>query len=149
MIGVDGSEDSMRAVKKIREIEEKWPRKVVIFHAIKHKFFENIPVLSIMPTASHYPAMSSSDIERTKIEEGKTILNNAREIFGPSMAKVETRLIKDENPAEYLKKVVEEEGFDLVVLGYKGEHSKLKEFLMGSVAEKALEHASCDVLIVR
>lgn len=45
--------------------------------------------------------------------------------------------------------MVEEENFDLVVLGDQGQHSKLERIFLGTVAEGIVNNAQCDVLIVR
>jgi len=39
--------------------------------------------------------------------------------------------------------------FNLIALGCKGEHSKLRRILLGTVATNLLNEASCDVLFVR
>ena len=44
---------------------------------------------------------------------------------------------------------MKEEGFDLVVIGTKGIHSKLRQILLGSVAQRVVKNAPCDVLVVR
>ena len=62
---------------------------------------------------------------------------------------VETRLIEDDAPEVYIRRIVEEENFDLVVLGSKGHHSKLKEILLGTVSKNVVRSAPCDVLIVK
>ena len=80
---------------------------------------------------------------------GKKILDDTKDIFAKANKAIETRLIKDEDPEDYIMRIVEEEDFDLVALGSKGEHSRLKEIFMGSIAQKVLNDASCDVLVVR
>jgi nucleotide-binding universal stress UspA family protein len=65
------------------------------------------------------------------------------------ISSVETRLIEDLSPSEYITKIVNEENFDLVVIGSKGHHSKIKEIFLGTVSSHVLKNASCDVLIVR
>ncbi len=44
---------------------------------------------------------------------------------------------------------MEEENFDLIVLGSKGEHSKLEQIFSGTIAQKVVNDVPCDVLIVR
>jgi len=50
--------------------------------------------------------------------------------------------------AEEIVRVAEEENFNYVVVGTKGE-SGFKRMLMGSVAEKVVKHAHCPVVIIR
>ena len=89
------------------------------------------------------------DLERESRKAGNDLLENTKKVFDNEQISVEIRLIEDEHPGPYIKKVVEKENFDLIVLGRKGHHSKLREILLGSVATKVLNSASCDVLIVQ
>jgi nucleotide-binding universal stress UspA family protein len=56
--------------------------------------------------------------------------------------------IRTGNPAEQILKAAEELGPDLIVMGSHG-LTGIKHFLLGSVADRVLEHADCSVLIVR
>ena len=84
-------------------------------------------------------------------EFGQKMLETTLQVFIDAGVadNVTTRLIEDEDPAEYAKRVVDEEGFDLVALGAKGQHSKLREVFLGSVCEKIMNQATVDVLIVK
>ncbi len=82
-------------------------------------------------------------------KRGTELLDNTKKLFETENASIETRLILDEAPEEYIKKVVKDEGFDLVVLGCKGDHSKLKRTLIGTIPEKVLNEVPCDLLIIR
>ncbi len=44
---------------------------------------------------------------------------------------------------------IEKEGFDLVVLGCEGYHSKLRRILSDKIPDKVLNKAPADILIVR
>jgi nucleotide-binding universal stress UspA family protein len=56
--------------------------------------------------------------------------------------------IRSGDPALGLLAVAEEEGADLIVVGSHGQ-SATERFLIGSVSEKVMRHASCSVLVVR
>jgi nucleotide-binding universal stress UspA family protein len=51
-------------------------------------------------------------------------------------------------PAETVICMADREKFDLIILGSRG-HSRLKRLIVGSVADKVMEHAPCPVLIFR
>lgn len=70
-------------------------------------------------------------------------------MFDQAQSSIETRLIEDKASEDYIKNIVEEENFDLVVLAAKGYHSKIKEIFLGNVPTKVVKHPSCDILIVR
>ncbi|HEX3012755.1 MAG TPA: universal stress protein [Methanobacterium sp.] len=57
-------------------------------------------------------------------------------------------LTKEGRPARTIRKTIEEEGIDLVVMGTAGKHG-MDRFILGSVAEKVVRTASCPVLVVR
>ena len=82
-------------------------------------------------------------------EAGTRLLNKTKSMFGESKSSVETRLIENEPPEDYIRRIVEEENFDLVILGSRGQHSKVKKVLLGTVSSKVSKNAPCDVLIVK
>lgn len=111
------------------------------------KVLPTIPFFNVRP-------YTFSELDYAKIlaeyeKVGKIILEETKKMFEAEKLAVETRLIRDKSPGDYIIKVVKDEGFDLVVLGCKGHHSKLREVFIGTVAEKSLNRAACDVLIVR
>ena len=152
LLATDGSDDALRAAGRAIEFQKKWNSKVVIFHSIEHHSFpEKILITApLAPTAQYtVPVVDYNRIKMEYRDAGKKVLEETKKMFAQGTGKVETRLIEDEDPEDYIKRITDEEDFDLVVLGCKGEHSKLKNVFMGSVATKALNEAACDVLIVR
>ena len=95
------------------------------------------------------PPVISGEIRSAKITKAKKLMKKTKELFKGTIIPVETRVIEDEEPEDYIIRVAEEEGFDLVALGCRGEHSKLKRMIMGTIATKVLNEAPCDVLVVR
>ena len=88
-------------------------------------------------------------MEEASKKAGELLLNETKDFFIKKGLSIETRLIEDDEPEVYIRKIVEQENFDLVVLGSKGRHSKLKEILLGTVSTKVVKSAPCDVLIVK
>lgn len=82
------------------------------------------------------------------VSVAKRALNKVESLFKDTNASIETRIIYDKEPDDYIKEQVKEEGFDLVILGCEGEHSTLKR-VIGTVPEKVLNQVPCDVLITR
>jgi nucleotide-binding universal stress UspA family protein len=52
------------------------------------------------------------------------------------------------NAAEIILQVAKDKAVDLVVIGSHGRHGA-KKFLLGSVSSKVVDHAHCDVLVVK
>ena len=120
----------------------------MLFHSIRHP--KNIilyPLVMAAPYGSAYTDDRELQIECER--EGKKILRDKKKMFDEAELPVEIRLIKDEDPEDYIERIIKEEEFDLVVIGLKGVHSKLRQMFIGSVAKKVVKHASCDVLVVR
>jgi nucleotide-binding universal stress UspA family protein len=164
LLAMDDSEDSLRAAKKVIDlvkngecIEDKQKinhasPEIVAFHSIDHNMF---PKFMPIPVASGFgPRYSIPAVDYRKLEEeyrvhGKKILNKTKELFEKENIDIETRLIEDEKPEEYIENAVEKEDYDLIALGSKGEHSKLEQIFTESVAQKVLNDIQCDILVVR
>lgn len=144
LLATDGSEHANNAAKKAIEFQKIWDSEVVIIHSIKDnripsELYPNIDVL--------YAKYSS--LEEVYKDAGTKLLNKTKRMFGDRQSSVETRLIEKEAPEDYIRRIVEEEKFDLVVLGSRGQHSKVKKVLLGSVSSKVSKNAPCDVLIIK
>lgn len=57
-------------------------------------------------------------------------------------------VIKDGHPAEKIIDTAKEIGVDLIVVGSHGRHGA-KRFFLGSVSAKVVEHAVCNVLVIK
>lgn len=145
---MDSSNDAKRAAKRVLELQEPGITKVVAFHSVEHHMIPQVIPLSYGSTYS-IPATQLSEIREEYRKKGAEILKDTEELYKNADISIETRLIFDEPPEKYIERVVKEENFDLVALGCKGDHSKLEQVFMGSVAQKVLNNADCDVLTVR
>ncbi|MFX1242142.1 MAG: universal stress protein [Promethearchaeota archaeon] len=145
LVGIDESQDALDAVKKALEFGKKENSEIVVFHSVIHHLSEISPGISL--TASSSTSMSLL-IHEDYINLGKKLLEDVEKLFKKNDTNVETRLILDVPPEEYIKIITEEENFDLVILGCRGHHSKLKQ-LLGTVPNRAVNSVLCDILIVR
>jgi nucleotide-binding universal stress UspA family protein len=145
---MDDSLDAKRAAKRVLELQKPGITKIVAFHSVEHHMIPTVIPLSYGSTYS-IPADQISEIREKYRKKGDEILKKTKKMFEKANIEIDTRLIFDEDPEDYIERIVEEENFDLVALGCKGDHSKVKEVFMGSVAQKVLNNADCDVLAVR
>ena len=145
-MGVNDSQDSIDAVKRAIQFQKVDGSEVVVFHSVIHHLSEVNPSFNFPSTAS---GTVSYMVHESYIETGKDILKKVEDLFKEANQKVETRLIFDIIPDNYIKKAVEEEKFDLVILGCIGDHSKLKRTFLDTIPDKVLNEAPCDVLVVR
>ena len=144
LFATDGSIHSNIAAEKIVEFQKDWNCKVVIFHSMKHHRYFSTLCSDKNPIAIDYRYR-----KEVRKELGKEILETTKKIFDNAHIPVDLRLIEDEEPKDYIEKVVKGEDFDLVVLGCNRHHSKLKKKSQGTASTKILKHAPCDVLIIR
>ena len=144
LLAIDGSFHANNAAEQVTEFQKNWKSKVVMFYSIKH---HQIPK-GMFPNES-FPVKLYRDMEEASKKAGELLLSETQEIFNQKGLSVETRLIEDFEPEVYIRRIVEQENFDLVVLGSKGHHSHLKEILLGTVSTKVVKSAPCDVLIVK
>jgi nucleotide-binding universal stress UspA family protein len=160
---MDNSDDSFRAAKRTVELledqklEEAKSKKsnlseIIVFHSTEHrKLSEKIALYipSSFGTTYTIPPVDYRKLQKEYELHGEKILKKAERLFDKHNIDVETRLITDEKPEDYIEKAIEEEEVDLVVLGSKGEHSKLEQLFTGGIAQKVVNDVPCDILIVR
>ena len=146
ILGVDKSENSMKAVDKVIEIQKETNSEVVAFHSILHHITELRPTFvgrGVPDTSLSY------EIHTDIVKEGTKLLDDIKQKFESKGLKIETRRIFDFGPEYYIEERVKEEGFDLVVLGCGGKHSKLRRTFVGTVPEYVINHVDVDVLIAK
>ncbi|TFG16949.1 MAG: universal stress protein [Promethearchaeota archaeon] len=154
---MDDSKAAFNAANKVLDLfsngtdKERNIPEIVAFHSIEHhKFPKYMPIMVPSGFGGRYtvPAVDYRKIQEEYRRHGEEILGKTKEIFEKEKIEIETRLVDDEKPEDYIKKVVDEEHFDLVVIGNTGEHSKLGEFLLGSVTQEIVKAAPCDILVI-
>ncbi len=146
LVGIDNSQDAMDALKKALELGKRDNSEIIVFHSVIHHLSEVMPSVSFSGPSN---GAVSYLIHEDYVNEGKKVLKEAEVLFANEGQKVQTRLIFDIPPEDYIIKIAEEENFDLVMLGCKGKHSKLKRTILGTIPDKVINNAPCDVLIVR
>ena len=80
-------------------------------------------------------------------EAARDYLNHAVERFRDLPLRVDS-IVAEGSPAGEILRIIEEQQIDLAVLGTRG-RTAIKRFLLGSVSEHVLTHASCSVLVVK
>lgn len=91
-------------------------------------------------TAAYTDPTSDPDEHRRQLDEALAILAEAGVQAEPIPA--------IGNPAAEIISAAESRGVELIVIGRQG-MSAVKRFLLGSVADRVVRHATCDVLVVR
>jgi nucleotide-binding universal stress UspA family protein len=144
LLAIDGSDNAWRAVEKVISMaKEGNASEIVAFYSIQHRTPLQMPLQQVYET--NYYTLIMKGME----EAGKQLIETTQAKFDNEGIPVEARLITDVAPEEYIKSAVENEGFDLVVLGCRGHHSLMREIFLGTVPTRVLHTAPCDVLVVR
>jgi nucleotide-binding universal stress UspA family protein len=78
----------------------------------------------------------------------KAILARARQLLKPQVPNVRTS-IRIGHPAEEIIREAEEGNYNLVIVGERQRHDVVTRFLLGSTAERVVEHAPCPVIIAK
>lgn len=152
LLAIDGSDDALRAAKSAIEIKKKFNSEVTMFHSVEHHMLPSVLKLTVPLQGMYTYEIPPVDYEQIRDEykkQGEAVLKKAETLFKEENLDVEARLVEEIKPAKYIKNHVEKEDFDLVILGCKGKHSKVKQLVLGTVATKVLNEAPCDVLVIR
>ena len=131
---IDFSEHSTRALAEVGEYARANGSKVtLIYISDPHGF--------IPPQAILEPASQSDDAAH------QTELSKLRDEHLSDIV-VELAVIPDHAPARAICDYAEGHGVDLIVLGSHG-RGGMERWLIGSVAERVVRHAACNVYVVR
>ena len=132
LVAVDGSRLATRAIEIAVDLARKYDASICLLHAFPH-------VSDLLGTPEYERLLEARSLI------GRSLLEAARSQVGDQVA-CETQLIEGP-PAQAILRVMDEERFDMVVLGSRG-HSPLGGLLLGSVSSSVAQRAKCPVLIV-
>jgi nucleotide-binding universal stress UspA family protein len=131
LFAYDGSDESRRA---LRYAERLVADDSVIVLSVANKLIE-APATGQFTEPGHDPEHLRED------------LAEVREIMGDAGVDAEFITIIG-NPAAEILNAAESRGVELIVVGRRGANA-VARFLLGSVADRVVEHATCDVLVVK
>jgi nucleotide-binding universal stress UspA family protein len=143
LVPVEGSHSCLHAKMLAVSIAKKFKSKVTVVHCASHEFMH--PELKAQYQLPH---SILHKIDEAYLQAGKKIIRNAEEMFKEAGIDIDTKLVTYEDPAEFILQLVDDEGYDLVVIGNRAEHQS-EPYSLGSVSEKVARHAECPVLIVK
>ena len=135
LVAHDGSEQSNKALKKAVEFALKTDSSLTIFSVVPDLCMIEI---SEYDCTKIYETMTEESNERVRVLK-EELLNKG--------LKVDTD-VQFGNAAEMIVKTCNDKKIDMVVVGSHGRHG-IKKFLLGSVSSKVVEHAPCDVMVVK
>ncbi|MHC1728229.1 MAG: universal stress protein [Syntrophobacteraceae bacterium] len=134
LVATDGSERSMKAVRRAVELAEKE-------HA-------EVTLLSIAYFFSGETEDIPADIQDYMDAEASKALEKGKALFAEKGIKVNTVMQRGLVPANVILEEAEEGKFDHILLGSTGK-TGIKRYLIGSTAAKVVAHAPCSVTVLR
>jgi nucleotide-binding universal stress UspA family protein len=133
LIGVDGSEYSLAAVKAAGKLAAE-------------RGISSVTLINVIPIAASTVGVTTvaappDDLAAWEVfDKPKALLKEAG---------VEAKLLlREGDPADEIVNAAKEGGYDLIVVGHRG-LSPVRAFLLGSVSDRVVVHAPCSVLVVR
>jgi nucleotide-binding universal stress UspA family protein len=131
LFAFDGSDESRRALRYAGRLGAS---DTVIVLSVTNKLIE-APSTQSFIEPGHDPGRL-----RDQLEEVREILDDAG---------VDAEFVSIiGNPAAEILNTAESRGVELIVVGRRGVNA-VARFLLGSVADRVVEHAACDVLVVK
>ncbi len=118
---------------------------------------DEITLLTVVPaelSESSFTKMLLPTIDLSKIVKSGSFKDKAKETLSKIVSDIEKNVskvdiaVEDGDPADEILITAKKMQADIIVLGYKG-YGKEGRFLLGSVTDKVVRHASVSVLVVR
>jgi nucleotide-binding universal stress UspA family protein len=134
LVAVDGSMASIHAAKRAVELAEALGGSVTLAH---------VTAPTLLP--GDVPIAPVTELREAELARGAGVLRDvAKAIERPGLATMN----KLGPPAEMIADAAVDEGYDLVVVGYKGRNA-VSRMLLGSVADRLVHICQKPVLVVR
>jgi len=138
LVGYDGSEVSKRALEKAIELSKDFDAKLCVVGVVRPFEFAAIDFI---------PPEEIEEYEKEEMSKEEKYLKEAVELAEKAGIQVESKVMEGE-PAEELMTYADENGCDLIVVGYRGVGG-FKRMLLGSTASNLVKYANQSVLIVK
>lgn len=135
LIGVDGSEESLRAVRLAGELAREVKAEQLRF------------VVAYDPIPAYLGAPNLDRLIEGRLMEAEATLKRALAEVGDVPSEIHTEMLEG-SPAESIINLAKTWDSQLIVLGSRGS-SAIADLVLGSTSHKVVSHAPCPVLIVR
>lgn len=143
LVGIDGSETSMKALDKAVDAALRNHAKLTIAQILK-------PQLSTVGRTSIGFGVVETDVsDEDRLKTQESLLDDVvAQVKEKGLADV-NRVVKIGNPREELAKTIQrEENIDLIYIGATGVN-RVAQMFLGSTSTYILEHSLADVMVVR
>ncbi len=144
LVGVDGSENSDRALDFALDLAEKFNASIMILNVSEALAMSAVPEQSLAYSDGN-TALLDKDLRKIHDEILSRSVARAKAVK-PNLSI--SSMLKIGDPALEIANTAKEGGFDAVVIGYRW-LGKIKELFLDDVSEKVAHLAPCPVIIVK
>ena len=142
LVAYDGSDASKKAIDTILKCSNKTDE-VTLLTVIPAELAESSFTKMLLPTIDLSSIVKSGSFKEKAMESLQKIVKQIEH----DVSKVNT-IVESGDPADEILITAKKVNADIIVVGYKG-YGKEGRFLLGSVTDKVVRHASMSVLVVR
>jgi nucleotide-binding universal stress UspA family protein len=139
LVPIDGSKNSMKAVKAAADIASSKKDDVYLMTVIPF-----IPGIDLEISAKEMNKLESSMRNR-----GEGIIKKAQKVLSAKKIKAKTIVSTAVSAADEILDVAGKRKIHLIIIGSQGIGGAATRFFMGSVASKVVSHAPCSVYLVK
>jgi len=132
LVPVDGSEPSHRALKRARKLAEADGAELTVLEVVEPILYPSVPPYTTEDFVK--------ELAEARYQQFKPLLESTTAKWN--------RLVREGFAADEICRVAEEEKCDLIAIGSRG-LSAVERWWLGSVSDRVVHHAPCDVLVIR
>ena len=142
LVAYDGSEASKKAIDMVLKCADK-EDEVTLLTVVPAELAESSFTKMLLPTIDLSSVVKSGSFKEKAMETLKKLVSSIEN----SVSKVNI-VVEAGDPADEILITAKKYESDIIIIGYKG-YGKEGRFLLGSVTDKVVRHASKSVLVVR
>jgi len=142
LVAYDGSDASKKAIEMVLKCANK-EDEVTLLTVVPAELSESSFTKMLLPTIDLSAYVKSGSFK----EKAKESLSKIAKQIEPEVSKVDI-VAEDGDPADEILITAKKYEADIIIVGYKG-YGKEGRFLLGSVTDKVVRHASVSVMVVR
>jgi nucleotide-binding universal stress UspA family protein len=142
LVAYDGSEASKKAIDVVLRCADK-DDEITLLTVVPAELSESSFTKMLLPTIDLSNVVKSGSFK----QKAKESLSKLVKQLEPEVSKVHIA-VESGDPADEILLSAKKHESDIIVVGYKG-YGKEGRFLLGSVTDKVVRHASKSVLVVR
>ena len=142
LVAYDGSDASKKAIETVLKCSNKQDE-ITLLTVVPAELAESSFTKMLLPTIDLSSIIKSGSFREKAMES----LNKISKDIEANVSKVNS-VVESGDAADEILITAKKVNADIIVIGYKG-YGKEGRFLLGSVTDKVVRHASMSVLVVR